>query len=118
MSDKKLSDPQVIVAIIGLIGTLGATAITAWVTLYEESPTEDPKSAVVQTQKYYLRAEIDDPDGYTNVRSLPSANGQILDKVSAGEIFYTHYQTENWWHVKTPRNKVGYIHSSRIKLLE
>jgi polyhydroxyalkanoate synthesis regulator phasin len=75
-------------------------------------------STVVQTPKYNLRAEIDDPDGYTNVRSLPSIKGQILDVVREGEVFYTHYQNGNWWHIKTPRNKVGYMHSSRIKLLK
>jgi len=88
-------------------------AITQW---YEEGLQGD--DTLTQTQRFNLKAEIDDPDGYTNVRSLPSINGQILDVVRKGEIFYTHYQDRNWWHIKTPNNKVGYMHSSRIKLLK
>lgn len=118
MNDKKASHIQITIAIIGLVGTLGAALITSLVVYNKESPSGETDSPVVQTQEYGLRAEIDDPDGFTNVRSLPSINGQIIDTVRKGEIFYTHYQKSNWWHIKTPSNKVGYIHSSRIKLLE
>jgi hypothetical protein len=31
----------------------------------------------------------DDADGYTNVRSVGSPSGQIVDTIKAGKIFYT-----------------------------
>ena len=113
MNDKTL----IITSIIGLVGTLGSALITTWVVLNKESSTAKTNITIVQQQKYNLRAEINDPDGYTNVRILPSTKGQILDKIRSGEIFYTHYQTTNWWYVKTPRNRIGYMHRSRIKLI-
>jgi len=118
MNDNNSNNSQVKVAIIGLVGTLGVAMITAWVSLSKEPAAVKPSNTIIQAQKYSLKAIIDDPDGYTNVRSVGSANGQILDTIKVGEIFYTHIQEKTWWHVKTPRNKVGYMHSSRIRLLE
>jgi len=118
MNDHDSNNSQVKVAIIGLVGTLGVAMITAWVSLSKEPPPAKLSNKIIQIQKYSLKAIIDDADGYTNVRSVGSSNGQILDTIKAGEIFYTYIQEKNWWHIKTPRNKVGYMHSSRIRLLE
>ncbi|WP_133512609.1 SH3 domain-containing protein [Candidatus Thiosymbion oneisti] len=65
---------------------------------------------------FNLRATIDDPDGYTNVRSQGSVSGAIIDRIAEGEEFHTHVQKGSWWQIKTPRGKVGYMHVSRIKL--
>lgn len=64
------------------------------------------------------RAVIDDPDGYTNMRSQKNAKSQIVARVVQGEEFFTYMQNGNWWQVRTARGKVGYIHLSRIRLLD
>lgn len=69
-------------------------------------------------EEYHLRAVIDDPDGYTYVRSLPNLNGQIVTTVKEGEIYHTHVQTGNWWHIKTKDNQYGYMHVTRIRLID
>jgi len=76
------------------------------------------KSSERIEKRYHLRAVIEDPDGYTNVRSLPNINGEIITVVKEGEIFYTHIQEGDWWLVKTKDGKIGYIHSSRIKIID
>jgi uncharacterized protein YgiM (DUF1202 family) len=65
---------------------------------------------------FILSAVISDPDGFTNVRSTPAATGQVVVKLQAGEIFRTFRQDGNWWQVKTPEGRVGYVHVSRIQL--
>ena len=65
-----------------------------------------------------MRAVIDDADGYTNVRSIQNTNGQIVTVVKDKEIFHTHIQEGNWWHIKTKGNKYGYMHIGKIRLLD
>ena len=64
------------------------------------------------------RAVIDDPDGYTNMRSQKNAKSQVVARVVQGEEFFTYMQNGNWWQVRTTQGKVGYIHISRIRLLD
>lgn len=66
---------------------------------------------------FRLAAVIDDPDGFTLVRSQKSASSQIVARVEQGEPFYTYTQDGNWWQVMTGDGKVGYMHVSRIKLV-
>jgi uncharacterized protein YgiM (DUF1202 family) len=66
---------------------------------------------------FSLTAIINDPDGYTNVRREKSAASDIVTKVKEGEKFYTYKQSGDWWQIKTRDGKVGYMHVSRIKIV-
>lgn len=66
---------------------------------------------------FRLSAVIDDPDGFTFVRSQRSASSQVVARVEQGEPFYTYTQDGNWWQVMTRDGKVGYVHVSRIKIV-
>lgn len=63
-------------------------------------------------------AVIDDPDGYTNVRSGQGSQYSTIDRVVEGEVFFTIPQQADWWPVRTKGNKMGYMHRSRIRLEE
>ncbi len=62
------------------------------------------------------QAVIDDPDGYTNVRSGRSSSSPIVAVVRAGEVFSTSRQAGNWWQVKTASGQVGFMYASKIRL--
>ena len=66
---------------------------------------------------FRLKAVIDNPDGFTVLRSQKSASSQVVAKVDQGEPFYTYTQDGNWWQVMTSDGKVGYMHVSRIKIV-
>ena len=84
----------------------------------EEQPElVPPADREAVPNKYPLAAVIDDSDGYTNLRSSPSTQGQIIRQIRENESFYTFIQQSSWWHVKTSDGKFGYIDSSRIKIL-
>jgi hypothetical protein len=70
-----------------------------------------------QADRFGLRAVIDDPDGYTNVRAGPSGRSAIVDRVEDGETFVTFRQTGAWWRVRTSDGTLGYMSASRIRLL-
>lgn len=62
-------------------------------------------------------AYIDDPDGYSNIRSSKSTNANILGTIRVGEEFYTQVDyKQDWWQVKTRNGLLGYVHKSRIQL--
>ncbi len=66
-------------------------------------------------------AIIVDPDGFTNVREERSAKSKIIEKVFENEKFEVYTDDEldaNWWFVYIPKSgNSGYIHKSRVKLL-
>jgi hypothetical protein len=61
---------------------------------------------------------INDPDGYTNVRSKPDTSAPVVAKVNTGEVFT--YETNGipqypkWLKVTLPSGKSGWMHASRI----
>lgn len=67
---------------------------------------------------FNIIATIDDPDGYVNVRSMKSSDSDVVARVYEGEEFHTYLQKGNWWQVMTKDGKVGYMHTSRIKIKE
>jgi len=47
---------------------------------------------------------------------MKSASSAIVATVFNNEEFLTYKQAEDWWQIKTKDGKVGYMHSSRIKI--
>jgi len=88
------------------------------VALASRPPIPKPATTPGLPAGFTLRAVIDDPDGYTNLRSQKSAKSQIVARVMRGEEFFTYHQQGNWWQVRTQNGKVGYMHVSRIRLLD
>jgi len=69
------------------------------------------------TKKKYI-AIIQDPDGYTNVRNGMSKNSEIIDRLFEGENYEVFPSSDNnWWVVYTQSNVKGYVHKSRIKII-
>lgn len=86
-----------------------------FLTTSSDAATEPPKPE--PTSLFDLHAVIDDPDGYTNVRSSKSTYSDIVTKIYEGEEFYTYVQKGNWWQVRTKDGILGYMHVSRIRIL-
>jgi len=68
-------------------------------------------------------AIINDPDGFTNVRSGQGKEFSIIDTIQKGELFYCNMTTKNEWvEILTfgcsKKQIEGYIHRSRIQLVE
>mgnify|MGYP001964620301 FL=1 len=69
-------------------------------------------------REFSAEAVIDDPDGYTNVRAQASGQSSIIGRVESGTSFQTHPQNSDWWKVQIGGNRIGYIHRSRIVLMQ
>jgi len=60
-------------------------------------------------------AQINDPDGYTNVRSEPSGQAGVVGQINDGEIFEFDMSGASWYKVWTNYGISGYMHSSKIQ---
>jgi hypothetical protein len=67
---------------------------------------------------FVLAAVIDDPDGFTNVRSSRSASSAVVARVNRNEQFSTYRQDGEWWQVRTRDGTIGYMHASRIRVVQ
>lgn len=78
-------------------------------------------------------ALINDPDGYTNLRTGPGVQSEIIAQVPDGYVFFYNYdhiaKEDPWVEVfiaKDPfslgamesADRIGFVHRSRVKLLE
>ncbi|MDR0863573.1 MAG: SH3 domain-containing protein [Candidatus Symbiothrix sp.] len=61
---------------------------------------------------------IKDLDGYTNVREGKQNDSKVLAKIYEGELFAVEKSSENWWKVITKNGIKGYVHKSRISIVE
>ena len=79
--------------------------------------SQTEKLETVVDNNFPIQAYIEDKDGYTNVRSEPTAKSEILTTVKEGEMFYTalNYGLNEYWKVKTKTGVIGYMHQSRIR---
>lgn len=63
---------------------------------------------------------IKDADGYTNLRSGPTIDAEVLRQIPSDDLVYYKRNGNSWWEVRFQwiGEKVGYVHSSRIVPLE
>jgi uncharacterized membrane protein YgaE (UPF0421/DUF939 family) len=83
-----------------------------------KSKSNNNQAKSEQTTKKKYIAIIQDPDGYTNVRNGMSKNSEIIDRLFEGENYEVFPSSDNnWWVVYTQSNVKGYVHKSRIKII-
>lgn len=58
--------------------------------------------------------QINDPDGYTNIRKEANTKSQIIGKILKNDYFFYEDYNSNWCKVSTQDNKKGFVHKSRI----
>ena len=83
----------------------------------EKKDDTDKKQQAAAVDRFDIIAVIDDPDGFTNVRSGRSASSPVVAKVTRHEQFFTYKQKGDWWEVRTRDGITGYMHASRIRVL-
>lgn len=127
------------VALVAIV-TLAVIGGGAWILMHQEgpavldnqsSPAElaaavpvEPSTAApapaapapAPLAEFTRAAVIDDPNGFTSVRSGPSTLAPVVARVGDGEIFFTYDQGSDWWRVRTEGGLIGYMSRSRIRL--
>ena len=78
-------------------GPVTAAAPTEAVAAPKETDASAASAATSPAEAFTLAAVIDDPDGFTNIRSGRSTKAAIIGKVLEGEKFLTYQQPGSWW---------------------
>lgn len=59
--------------------------------------------------------EINDSDGYTNLRKAKNSTSDIIEKVKSGEKIEVLDDSGNWWLIQTQSGNKGYVYKTKIK---
>ena len=65
-------------------------------------------------QQRYI-GQINDPDGYTNIRKSPNSKAEIIGKLLKNEYFFYTENPSSWYEVSTQRKVQGFVHKSRVQ---
>ncbi|MGN7928904.1 YARHG domain-containing protein [Sphingopyxis sp. 22461] len=83
------------------------------------APADEAKAVPSEpAEAFTLAAVIDDPEGFTNIRSGQSAKTAIVGKVLEGEKFLTYKQAGQWWRVRKADGTTGFMFRKYIQLVE
>lgn len=63
----------------------------------------------------YSKNQINDPDGFTNLRKDKTTTSEVLQQIKSGEQIQVLDNSGDWFLVKTNEGKEGYVHKSRVK---
>ncbi|WP_282630092.1 SH3 domain-containing protein [Empedobacter sedimenti] len=63
----------------------------------------------------FVKNNIQDPDGYTNLRKEKNVQSAIIQQIKSGEHIEVLDNSNDWFLVQTKEGKEGYVHKSRIK---
>lgn len=82
-------------------------------------PNEQDRDKICETVKNTnTRYYVSDSDGYSNLREKASSNSKIIQKVNSGNNVEVLEKNDDWWKISTEEGNVGYVHKSRIKIIE
>ena len=81
-------------------------------------PVVGPRLQTTPAQKLGRRAVIDDQDGWSNLRQIPSGNSPIIRRIVKNEAFYVIGTNSTWCQVVTGNDEYGWVHNSVIKFTE
>jgi ribosomal protein L40E len=103
--------------VLSLSGVVGYLLLSGKIS---ENSTDNTSVTEKKEEKksYGLMAVINDPDGYTYIRSGPGTQYEIIGTVVENEVFYVISTEGNWWRIRTKDGKEGYMHKSRIRILK
>lgn len=97
---------------------VAASTPTETVASAEKAEAPPASGASTPTEAFTLAAVIDDPDGFTNIRSGQGTQTQIVGKVLEGEKFLTYKQSGQWWRVRKADGTTGFMFRKYIRLIE
>ncbi len=85
----------------------------------EEKKKQEEQKLIAKKPQLY--GQVNDPDGYTNIREAPSTDAPIVRRYDSGDYLYYTPQKNGWSLVYSGVKSstfMGYMHTSRISKID
>jgi hypothetical protein len=80
------------------------------------TPSVAPPASNVAPPAAQTKGVVRDPDGYSNVREVPSLQARVIGTARDGETVAVLGRERDWIKVGLANGTVGFIHESRIRI--
>jgi len=75
---------------------------------------KDVEAEVVQEQKDYLMAKLDDPNSFVNIRSQDSVNSEVIAQGLPNQIYEIVDHQEKWYKIVVDETLQGWVHGDFV----
>ncbi len=100
---------------IGATLTGVAAIATASVSIYTTFNKQESTSERSRFSAVLIRTGIIyDPDGWTNLRQLPTTDSKILTRLANNTEVTIINDSGNWFQIQTESNVTGFVHKQNI----
>jgi hypothetical protein len=94
------------------------TALIGFIAYLHDASLGNVKKNQLELQKHIVKLGfVNDPDGWVNLRAMPSVESSILTTLYNGDKVEAMSTDANWIRVKTNQNMVGYIYFDRLEFI-
>src|SRR5690625_2987469 len=74
-----------------------------------DAPTVEETPEAIPTNSDSTTTFVEMGDVATNIRSIPSTEGDLIYKAQPGEQFEFIDSSEDWYHIRIDENTTGYV---------
>lgn len=84
--------------------------------IQQDQQNKEPLQPETKKEENFLFiGNINDPDGYTNVRSEPIKQSTVIDKIFEGQDFKVLDFVNSWYKVESPKGIIGFMYFDRVR---
>jgi len=95
------------------------TALIGFIAYLHDASLGNVKKNQPEVQKHIVKLGfVNDPDGWVNLRAMPSVESSILTTLYNGDKVEIMNKEGNWFKVKTIQNNIGYIYIDRLEMIK
>lgn len=106
-----MNNIQYIGATLTGVAAIATASVSIYTTFSKQEPTSERSKLSVELIRIGV---IYDPDGWTNLRQLPTTDSRILTRLANNTEVTIINDSGNWFQIQTKSNVTGFVHKQNI----
>ena len=106
-----MNNLQYIGATLTGVAAIATASVSIYTTFCKQESTSErskPSAELIRIGIIY------DPDGWTNLRQLPTTNSKILTRLANDTEVIIMNDSNNWFRIQTKNNIIGFVYKQNI----